>query len=54
MLCVGRVKDSPIADLAFDVAIAIQSGPDDSEKVCANNITLAMTERDRGRAGRLL
>jgi hypothetical protein len=32
MLYVGRIRDSPLADDALDVAIAIHGQPDDTEK----------------------
>jgi hypothetical protein len=39
MLHVGRFRDSPLADNALDVAIAIEGEPDELEKKHAQNIT---------------
>ncbi|MDR1413385.1 MAG: hypothetical protein LBI56_00375 [Puniceicoccales bacterium] len=44
MLYVGRIKDTPLADAALDVAIAIQGEPDESEKRYAESITLESLE----------
>jgi hypothetical protein len=54
MLYAGRVNDSPIADMALDVAIAIQGEPDDSEKVFASNLTNAAISKEMARANKLL
>jgi hypothetical protein len=40
MLYVGRIKDSPLADAALDVAIAIHGAPDEAEKRHADAITI--------------
>jgi hypothetical protein len=39
MLYAGRIKDSPLADAALDVAIAIHGEPDEAEKKYAESIT---------------
>ncbi|MDR3144559.1 MAG: hypothetical protein LBT64_03630 [Puniceicoccales bacterium] len=39
MLCVGRIRDSPLADDALDVALAIHGEPDELEKARAKNIS---------------
>jgi hypothetical protein len=54
MLYAGRVNDSPIADMAFDVAIAIQGEPDDTEKAYATTITKDMLKKEMARANKLL
>jgi hypothetical protein len=54
MLYAGRVNDSPIADMALDVAIAIQGEPDDGEKAYAANITKDRLKHEMARANKLL
>jgi hypothetical protein len=54
MLYAGRVNDSPIADMALDVAIAIQGEPDDREKLFAANITKDIIGKEMVRAKKLL
>jgi hypothetical protein len=54
MLYAGRVNDSPIADMALDVAIAIQGEPDDREKTYASTITKDMLKKEMARANKLL
>jgi hypothetical protein len=44
MLYVGRIKDSPMADAALDVAIAIHGEPDDTERKYAENMTMDSLE----------
>ncbi|MDR1401732.1 MAG: hypothetical protein LBI81_02120 [Puniceicoccales bacterium] len=44
MLYVGRIKDSPLADAALNVAIAIHGEPDEAEKKYAETITLESIE----------
>jgi predicted nucleotidyltransferase len=44
MLYIGRVRDSPLADAALDVAISIHGEPDDSEKQFAEKITADAVE----------
>jgi hypothetical protein len=54
MLYVGRIRDSPLADDALDVAIAIHGQPDDTEKTYAQNITSQQIEREKSRAFSLI
>ena len=54
MLYAGRVHDSPIADMALDVAIAIQGEPDDKEKAYATTITEDLLRKEMVRADKLL
>jgi ParB-like chromosome segregation protein Spo0J len=54
MLYAGRVNDSPLADMALDVAIAIQGEPDDKEKTYAANIIKDLLKKDMARADKLL
>ena len=54
MLYAGRVNDSPIADLALDIAIAIQGEPDDKEKAYASTITEDLIRKEMERANKLL
>jgi hypothetical protein len=54
MLYAGRVNDSPTADMALDVAIAIQGEPDDREKAYATTITKDLIGMEMGRADKLI